>query len=195
MNKQNHKCIALMCVILMIPALAFASGDAESDSYDREMKRGRKMRGDRDHEHGLFMDAVPGMGGVMVIGVEEGSPADNAGLQAHDFILAVGDQQIIQLQKAIQEFTPGDAVELTIARPRAEDADQILPEELKITITLGSDDEGNAYAGIQYLPGKGFGRRGKGGFSQMYWNLGPEEREELENLKEQMLEFMEQYKL
>ena len=194
MNKQNRKTAAIILAVLMIPALLFASGEAEDDEsgYRGHGRRGRS--GGRGHEFygddfffgGEFL--MKGMGAAFVSEVIAGSPAEAAGLQADDIILALNGERTFGLKSAIQELSPGDTVELTIARPRAEDDDMILPQELKLSITLGANDDGTAYAGIQYFGGHGDrGEMFKGG---RFRDLDPQELEELQNLKDEMEEIL-----
>ncbi len=70
--------------------------------------------------------------GVMIGGVISGSPADSAGLEAYDVIIAVEEEEIYtngQLVRNIQARAPGSQVEFTIYRGM---------EEMSITVTLGS---------------------------------------------------------
>lgn len=70
--------------------------------------------------------------GVMIGEVIADTPADNAGLQAYDVIVAVDGEKITsngQLVRNIQARTPGSQVEFTVYRGS---------EELSITVTLGS---------------------------------------------------------
>jgi serine protease Do len=70
--------------------------------------------------------------GVVVLGVEPGSPAAAAGLQRGDVIVGIGDVAVrgqVDLQRALTErFRPGETVQLRIVRGGAEQA---------VPITLG----------------------------------------------------------
>lgn len=192
MKKQSYKIIAIVFAVFMIPAMVFASGEAEGDfdgEYGHEMdgdkgKFHRKGRGGRFEKHGLFA------GGAVVTEVVAGSPAEVAGIQAKDIIVAIGDNKDVwDLKTNIQGFSPGETVELTVVRPwDKEQAEEVFTV---ISLTLGTGDDGNAYAGIQYVPNKGFGRGAKG----LLPDLTPEEKEQLESLKQEMQEIFEQSKL
>ena len=74
--------------------------------------------------------------GVYVYGVEEGSPAEKAGLQVGDRILSMDDKEVAQttdLTGYIAEKAVGDTVTLTIARNG---------QVLTVDVTLGEKTSG-----------------------------------------------------
>ena len=165
---------AIIFAIFMIPSLLFAQGGNSDDDFSGH-RRGRggdffghdRGRGgdffghhweeDSDffghhwEEGSEFFGHMRGIGGVFVSEVEEGSPAARAGLSEGDIVLSLNGERVFALRKRIQELSPGDAVTMVIARFQKENSDKILPEELSISITLGANEEGLAYAGIRYL--------------------------------------------
>ncbi|NIN63514.1 MAG: PDZ domain-containing protein [Anaerolineae bacterium] len=108
---------------------------------------------------------IPGLDawnqGALVIVVQEGSPAEEAGLQEGDIILAVDDEEVSPqdtLRELIRAHDVGDTVELQIEREG---------EERTLTATLDEDpdEEGAAYLGVRVTPfprGIGFLRKGEG---------------------------------
>lgn len=89
--------------------------------------------------------------GAVVVGVDSGGPAERAGLDTGDIIIAVDDRAMGQdrdLRALIAAHEPQDEVVLTLVRP-GED-----PELLSLEVTLGSDtdDEGQevAHLGLTY---------------------------------------------
>jgi serine protease Do len=80
--------------------------------------------------------------GAAVIGsVEEGSPADEAGLQPGDIVTAInGDpmQNYLQLGNTVASMRPGEEVTLTVWRDE---------ETQEITVTLGAADTGGSEGG------------------------------------------------
>jgi membrane-associated protease RseP (regulator of RpoE activity) len=98
-------------------------------------------------------------GGAVIIEVVPDSPADDAGLQEGDLIIAVDGEEldiVRDLAAAIGGHEPGDRVVLEIERPG--EGSERLP------VTLGShpDKKGAAYLGVTYadssgsvLPGSG----------------------------------------
>jgi 2-alkenal reductase len=77
---------------------------------------------------------LPVEAGVYVDSVEGGSPADEAGLESGDIILAVGDREITldtSLAEVLLYFEPGQTVDLTVLRGE---------EEGTLSITFGEVD-------------------------------------------------------
>jgi S1-C subfamily serine protease len=99
----------------------------------------------RMHEDGSFTLSGD-LSGIFVASVQEGSPAEDAGLEVHDVITKLDGEEIAGLEEftqAIAAHAPGDKVTLTLARSGQED-------QLEITVTLGEhpDQEGAGYLGI-----------------------------------------------
>ncbi|UCC62748.1 MAG: PDZ domain-containing protein [Anaerolineae bacterium] len=91
-----------------------------------------------------------GAPGALVVGVVHDSPAEEAGLQEGDTILAVDAQELEaedDLADLISEHEPGDTVTLEVQRPGDK-------ESLEVTVKLGQhpDDEDKAYLGVKYWP-------------------------------------------
>lgn len=97
------------------------------------------------HEEGFFTFGGD-VRGIFIASVEEGSPAEDAGLKVHDVITKLDGEEIAGLEEftqAIAAHAPGDEVTLTMARS-GED------EEIQLAVTLGEhpDKEGVGYLGI-----------------------------------------------
>jgi membrane-associated protease RseP (regulator of RpoE activity) len=62
--------------------------------------------------------AIPWRGGALVVNVVQGSPAEQAGLQTGDIIIAVNDQPLDgeNLQARLSRYNPGDKLKLEILR-------------------------------------------------------------------------------
>jgi membrane-associated protease RseP (regulator of RpoE activity) len=87
------------------------------------------------------------------------SPADQAGLEEGDLILAVDDESIgpqADLAEIIQQYEPGDTILLSVQRPGE-------AENLEIEVDLGEnpDKAGQAYLGIGYTPSMPMAGRGR----------------------------------
>jgi len=73
--------------------------------------------------YGAYLGTIPDMsdnpGGVRLMGVRAGSPAEAAGLRGDDIITRIGDMDIPDLQAmtdALRSHQPGDSVRIVIRR-------------------------------------------------------------------------------
>jgi putative serine protease PepD len=73
--------------------------------------------------YGTYLGTIPDMtdnpGGVRLLGVRAGSPAEQAGLRGDDIITRIGDLDIPDLQamtNALRSHEPGDTVDIVIRR-------------------------------------------------------------------------------
>ena len=92
------------------------------------MDHGRRRRRPRpQHRHtpgyGAYLGTIPDMtdnpGGVRLVGVRAGSPAEQAGLRGDDIITRIGDIEVPDLQAmtdALRSHQPGDTVEIVVRR-------------------------------------------------------------------------------
>ena len=75
---------------------------------------------------------MPQAADAQVVAVEEGSPAQNAGLQVNDVIVGLDDQEITgtsQLSALLYEYKVGDTVTISVLRGN---------ETQQLSVTLGS---------------------------------------------------------
>jgi membrane-associated protease RseP (regulator of RpoE activity) len=86
--------------------------------------------------YGAYLGTVPDLagnpGGVRLVGVRAGSPAEKAGLRGDDIITRIGDAEIADLQgmtDALRSHQPGDTVDIVVRR-----GDQVT----KVRATLGT---------------------------------------------------------
>ena len=82
------------------------------------------------------------------------SPAEEAGLNRGDLIIAVEGEEIQtedDLANIIHSYHPGDRITLTIQRPGADS-----PRQVSVTLSENPDAEGQAYLGIEYMRMPGF---------------------------------------
>jgi hypothetical protein len=91
--------------------------------------------------------------GAMVVKVVPDSPADRAGLQEGDWIVAVDGQRLgfdRELADLIFEYEPGDRVELVLYRAGN--------DSFRVQVRLGEHPErqGRAYLGVEYLPASSY---------------------------------------
>jgi putative serine protease PepD len=89
--------------------------------------------------------------GALVAEVDSGGPADQAGMETGDIIIAVNNKAMDEdqdLAALIGSHKAGDEVVVTIVRPGDD------PELMNLEVTLGSDtnEEGDevAHLGLQY---------------------------------------------
>ena len=73
--------------------------------------------------YGAYLGTIPDMsensGGVRLVGVRAGSPAEKAGLRGDDVITKIGSMNVPDLQAmtdALRSHKPGDVVEIVIRR-------------------------------------------------------------------------------
>jgi hypothetical protein len=73
--------------------------------------------------YGAYLGTVPDMtdspGGVRLLGVRAGSPAEKAGLRGDDIITKIGNMDVTDLQAmtaALRSHEPGDTVDIVIKR-------------------------------------------------------------------------------
>lgn len=97
--------------------------------------------------------------GAEVMGVMEDGPAAGAGLLKGDLITGIDGVELSgfnELAEAVAGYSPGDEVELTVARDG---------EKIQLTVTLGArpDDETKAYLGLRIRPADRFHVRAYGG--------------------------------
>jgi membrane-associated protease RseP (regulator of RpoE activity) len=88
-------------------------------------------------------ETVPG---ALVVEVIDGTPADEAGLQSGDIVVAVDQTPIDQhhqLSQVIRQYEPGDIVTLRISR--AGEGDRV-----RVKLGRHPDDPSRAYLGIYY---------------------------------------------
>lgn len=94
------------------------------------------------------VEVQAGAPGATIVEVMPDSPAEEAGLQEGDVIVAVDGQELDAentLADLIAQYKPGDTVTLEIERPDDE-------EPFEVTVELGEhpDKEGVAYLGVRY---------------------------------------------
>ena len=85
--------------------------------------------------YGAYLGSIPDMtsspGGVKLMGVSKGGPAEKAGLLAGDIITRIGEHEVADLQGmtvALRSFRPGDSTPITILRGT---------DTLKVDVTFG----------------------------------------------------------
>ena len=73
--------------------------------------------------YGTYLGTIPDMtdnpGGVRLLGVRAGSPAEKAGLRGDDIITRIGDSEVPDLQamtNALRSHEPGDTVDIVVRR-------------------------------------------------------------------------------
>jgi S1-C subfamily serine protease len=94
------------------------------------------------------VDVRVGGPGAVIVEVMADSPAEEAGLQEDDVIMAVDGQELDaenDLADLIADYKPGDIVTLKIERPDDEG-----PFEMTVELSEHPDKEGAAYLGVRY---------------------------------------------
>ncbi|HEU4827747.1 MAG TPA: M20/M25/M40 family metallo-hydrolase [Gemmatimonadales bacterium] len=85
--------------------------------------------------YGAYLGSIPDMtsspGGVKLMGVSKGGPAEKAGLRAGDIITRIGAHEVTDLQAmtvALRSFKPGDSTAISLIRGT---------DTLKVDVTFG----------------------------------------------------------
>ncbi len=150
---------AVLAILLSLCVGAFAGGAAGFLAARAVGKQTREqcldvLRDWQSRQAPELPESFPGLplsGGAIVTQVVEGGPADRAGIQAGDLILAIDGVRIDEqnsLRQVIGRRAPGDRVAITLWRQG---------RERQVTLRLGEhpDQDGVPYLGVFYemLPG------------------------------------------
>jgi membrane-associated protease RseP (regulator of RpoE activity) len=95
--------------------------------------------------------------GALVVAVVPDSPADRAGLQEGDRILAIDGRRVgleWDLAELIRRYEPGDQVTLKVDRPEEDSL------EMSVRLAERPEQKGRAYLGVEYRPGLEFRSHG-----------------------------------
>jgi membrane-associated protease RseP (regulator of RpoE activity) len=150
-DKNLKKAGAILLLAAVIPALAFAGGANEEDD---SIPYGYGRAADQSALRGSAMDGTVmerGSGHIVLSAVMEGSPAAEAGLMAGDVIVEINGEMVPPwyVPQLLEEYTAGDSIELYVHRPRSEDSDLRLPEELTMDLILANNDNGDVWVGVE----------------------------------------------
>jgi len=88
------------------------------------------------------------LSGAVVLYVEPGSPADEAGLEEEDVITAVDGRAVERnhpLDQLLQRYKPGDIVEIAYQRGDRE-------HEVRVRLGQHPEKKNRAYLGIEFMP-------------------------------------------
>lgn len=113
---MNKAIVVLTCLGLLVPTVAMAAGDREataSNESPRVVERGYRGPGFGD---AMDLKAEPG---VLVTGILEDSPAEEAGIIRGDVILAVNGQEVDTLEDirdVLIDYDAGATVEILLLR-------------------------------------------------------------------------------
>jgi S1-C subfamily serine protease len=126
-------------------------------SFERMDPKSMPFRFEMPFHHG----AIQPLEGVLIREVAEDSPAAEAGLAMGDLILEVDGEAVAtfeDLREIILNAAPGDELTLTVrslgegVRMFRGDAQPTDEETRTVTVTLGENEEGNAFLGISATP-------------------------------------------
>ena len=121
--------------------------DRPSESQSSVPSRGLTIDKHIEEEIEKELEALAPSSGAVIVEVVTGSPAEDAGLQEGDVIIAVDGRQLAAgrgLADAIASYEPGDRLTLEIERPDE--------GSLRVRVTLGAhpEQQGAAYLGVVY---------------------------------------------
>lgn len=125
----------------------FGAGAAAGIFIDRSLTRQARILPVRAERI-----AAGSQAGVVIVEVAADSPADAAGLEAGDEILAIDKQEVdttAELVDAIGSHKPGDEVTLNVIRRGRDQAEQV-----RVTLGADSQDSDQAYLGVRIAEAK-----------------------------------------
>ena len=142
MNKK----IWIPVLALVLTALALGTSALLADE-DRKIERNViVIRGDGDGAYlGIMMGRAAAAEGVKVLSIMDGSPAEEAGFETGDLIVAIGENEVADtgdVADLVGDAKPGDKVKITVLR----DGDR-----LNLTATLAARPE----SGLRFEDGFG----------------------------------------
>jgi len=111
-------------------------------------KEGRVIRGYIGVQISEVAEADAGQlnlptGGVLIMKVEEGTPAKKAGLQKYDLIVAIDGKEVKtagELRNTIANYNPGDKIRVTIYRDKVKKVIDVQIEESPDSIKIKGDE-------------------------------------------------------
>ncbi len=162
-------------------AAAEQPGDVAGEPSEAQL---RPLLGVRVQTAGLGVGefAPEGGDGALVVGVDPDTPAEEAGLQAGDVIVAIDDLEITTadaLVEAVAEYSVGDTVVLTVQRDDAEiEVEAVLAGQPRTQSELPM----NPFPNLGVMPFD----PDDPGFQQFREQLPPELRDQLEQMLEEL---------
>lgn len=93
-----------------------------------------------------FIQPQPGIEGAVIVGIIEGTPAEQAGLQPGDVIVAVDDVPIDRnhsLPEVLAQYEPGERVTIEFWRGDQQQA-------VRVTLGRNPDDPALPYLGVRF---------------------------------------------
>jgi len=142
-NKRVLKTAGWVLAFLLVLGIGAAAGAGVTYAMMRGRLGGRSVAIRLDH----VQDRAEGP--TMIVYVEPDSPADKAGLQEGDVIVAVDGQELSperSVAEVVASHKPGDKVTLEVKPSEGEQ------ESREVPVTLGEhpDQKGVAYLGVRY---------------------------------------------
>lgn len=128
-------------------------GVSLSAAFEHSLPNGSGRSDGQNGQGGPMFEHMPNLpdgytAGAVLMEVTAGSPAEKAGLQAGQVILAVDGQKATsadELKASIAANKPGDQITLTVSGP-----DDATTQEITITLGENPDQAGAAYLGIRF---------------------------------------------
>jgi len=147
-NKRVLRIIGWVLAFLLVLGIGAAAGGGITYAVMRGRLGGRSVAIRLDHDP---LSVIPSEARnlTMVVYVEPDSPAEEAGLQEGDVIIAIDGQELSpehNLAEVVASHKPGDKVTLEVKPAEGEQ------ESREVTATLGEhpDEKGVAYLGVRY---------------------------------------------
>ena len=147
-SKRVLRIVGWVLAFLLVLGLGAAAGAGITYAVMRGHRDGRSVAIRLGHPTGSVIPSEA-RNLTVIVSVEPGSPAAEAGLQKGDVIVAVDGQELSpehSLADVVASHKPGDKVTLEVKSAEGEQ------ESREVPVTLGEhpDEKGVAYLGVRY---------------------------------------------
>jgi membrane-associated protease RseP (regulator of RpoE activity) len=140
-------CLACGLGTLFGGGLVYGVTKLAEDSPSAEIPGRIVVEKEMEIEKELDVEGIPPAPTAIIVEVMPGSPAEDAGLQAGDVVIAVDGEYLSAergLAEHVAEYEPGDRIRLSVLRPGEGQL------EVKVRLAEHPDKEGAPYLGVRF---------------------------------------------